>query len=143
MKSITQINLARLTVRKSLSKSDSGILQAWWLIAIGGAIFPSSLTLNFPTLSPRLPTTTTEKYLPLEKVVSNSFFLAAFQYCTGARNLSTAPNEMQIALLAVSHLAELFLKIFICVSTIKMNNCHSIAHFAGTGAPIAKIYISK
>lgn len=40
MKSITQINLARLTERKSLSKSDSGVLQALWLIAIGGAPLP-------------------------------------------------------------------------------------------------------
>ena len=50
MKSITQINLAGLTARKSLSKSDSGILQALHIIAIGGAIFmPSYLTcLSIP-----------------------------------------------------------------------------------------------
>lgn len=37
MKSITQINLGFLTEMKSLSESDSGMLQASQLIASGGA----------------------------------------------------------------------------------------------------------
>lgn len=44
MKSITQINLARLTVRKSLSQTDSAQLHPPPLITVGGAVHGATLT---------------------------------------------------------------------------------------------------
>lgn len=86
MKSITQINLARLTERKSLSKSDSGVLQALWLIAIGGAIF-----LPLPP-----PKNASYSYKSLVTVSSVHFNIA-----NASGFSSTVPNEMQISLLAI------------------------------------------
>ena len=85
MKSITQINLARLTVRKSLSKTDSAQLQPPALITIGGAVSQTPCSHRHA----RRPPSADRKYLQLH---TNSFFLAASQHDSAVRNLPTALN---------------------------------------------------
>lgn len=77
MKSITQINLARLTVRKSLSKTDSAQLQPPALITIGGAIHTNTHS----------PSSVSAEETQLHK---NTRYLAASQNESAVRNLPTA-----------------------------------------------------
>lgn len=132
MKSITQIDLGCLTERKSLSKSDSGRIQATHLIATGGAI---SLPLSFHY-----------------EVAANSFFFFFYTFPRCISNTAQASGifskccQMKCKLACRRHHIWLnySLKSLYAVFTIKMNNCHHAANFFCMRRLVAaKIYISK
>ena len=138
MKSITQINLAGLTARKSLSKSDSGILQALHLIAIGGAILPN---MSPRSRQPKLRRN--EARGSWRKLWITVFSTLHFNSTRHARR---PQMKCKLCPLSVSHLAAQSPKTFICVSTIKKSKQLSLSQLiseSAGGGSIAKIYVSK
>lgn len=113
MKSITQINLGFLTEMKSLSESDSGMLQASQLIASGGAGLVSRY--RWQTEPPAREVT----------VFSSLHFNIA--------KASGISRQRQIKCKLARRCFHIWLnyslKSLCAVFTIKMNNCHYIANF--------------
>lgn len=113
MKSITQINLGFLTEMKSLSESDSGMLQASQLIASGGAGLVSRYRRQ------------TEPPAREVTVFSSLHFNIA--------KASGISRQRQIKCKLARRCFHIWLnyslKSLCAVFTIKMNNCHYIANF--------------
>lgn len=113
MKSITQINLGFLTEMKSLSESDSGMLQASQLIASGGAGLVSRFRGQ------------TEP--PAREVTV--FSSLHFNIAKASGISSQCQIKCKLACRCYHIWLNYSLKSLCAVFTIKMNNCHYIANF--------------
>lgn len=116
MKSITQINLARLTVRKSLSKTDSAQLQPPPLITIGGAISHIPCSQTHTSTLTFLRQRRGNTYNSTKHSAATVFFSNRLGCEESADGLKMKCKLPSLALL--HHIwPRYFLKIFMCVSS--------------------------